>query len=424
MIGLVKSQRVPVIMKRYRRTTASQYLVVVIILVSVIGLGFLSAFLMSQVAFTDYFVLPWAAGRAWLLDGINPYELSVIDQASSTIENSPYLANLPDSPVLTQPLLSLIYYLPFSLIPYTISRVLWATLLSMCVGLIGFMSIRLVGWKVPTYQIFIAVSMVLFWLPGVGIILTGHLSPIIILLLLVGLQLVINGQDTTAGLILALTASSFPISGLLLIILLIYSISRRRWSIISSFFSGLLFLSIISWLVFPAWFLSWLSLLFSTFDSWEWIHTPLMDFAALLPGLAPSLSIFLHTMMGVYAIFLMVTVVENSDRAFVYNIFGILVIAYFLHINASTYYLMLVIPGMFLVFRYLYERWGLLGKIFSWAVLIIISGGSWLLFIENINFTTTHWIPLLSIGFPIFVFVGLIWIRWWAVRIPKLPYDI
>ena len=424
MIGRVKSNWASVIMKRYRRTAASQYLVVVIIMVSVIGLGLLSAFLMSQVPFVDYFVIPWAAGRAWLLDGINPYESSVIDEASTSIQDSPYLANLPDSPVLTLPLLSLIFYLPFSLIPYTISRVIWATLLSLCLGLIGIMSIRLVGWKIPAYQIFIAVSMFLFWLPGAGIILTGHLSPIIILLLLVGMQLVIDRQDTTAGLVLALTASSFPSSGLFLIILLIWSISRKRWSIISSFFSGFLFLSVISWLVFPTWFLSWLSLLFSTYSGWEWIHTPMMDFAALLPGLSPSLSVFLHAIMGVYAIFLIISVVGKSDRAFIYNTFGILIITYFLHIQASTYYLVLVIPGMFLVFRYWYERWGSLGKILTWAFLIIISGGSWLLVNGNINFVTTHWIPLLSIGFPVLVLVGIIWIRWWAIRIPKLPFDV
>ena len=63
---------------RYRKIYYSQYLVVVLALVILIGLALFSHWAMQQVTYEDQFVIPWAAGRAWLLDGTDPYDAQVI----------------------------------------------------------------------------------------------------------------------------------------------------------------------------------------------------------------------------------------------------------------------------------------------------------------------------------------------------------
>jgi len=102
--------------KRYRRTATTQYLIVILITLSIIGIGLLSAFVMSFVPFLDEFALPWAAGRMWLLDGESPYSQSAIQDAESAIDESNFLGVLPDSQVLRHPLLNLLFYLPFKLL--------------------------------------------------------------------------------------------------------------------------------------------------------------------------------------------------------------------------------------------------------------------------------------------------------------------
>lgn len=377
---------------------------------------------MSEIPYTDYFAIPWAAGRSWLIEGISPYEPSVIDLAFETVQETSFQAQLPELQVVTQPILSLLFYLPFSVIPYSISRIIWVTLLGICVGLIGYLSIRLSGWKLSMLEILGVILIFVFWPPGAEAILGGHLAPMIIVLLLIGIHLILIEQDTTAGLILALTASSFISSGLVLIIVLIWSISKRRWSIISGFFSGFIFLLILSWLIIPSWFLSWFSALFNTYEGWGWIMTPLLELSALLPGVAEPLSIFLHAIFIIYFLSLMITINGKTGLPFIYKLSAVLVAAYLLHTRAALFHLLLVVPAILMVFRFWTERWGLIGKLLSWAIIITIGIGSWILVYPELNFTASLNVPLLSIGFALFVFLGLIWIRWWALNIPHLPY--
>ena len=410
-------------MKRYRRTAASQYLILVFVLVSVIGVGVMSAYVMVRVPFTDNFAIPWAAGRSWLLEGESPYASSVGQTAAGAIEESAFLALLSESQVLTQPLMTLVFYLPFSLMPYAISRTIWVTVLSVCVGLIGLLSIRLSGWKIPILGIIAMVFMLLFWQPSVRAILEGYLSPIIILLVLFGVYLILNEQDTTAGFILALTFSSFLTTSLILVAILIWSISKKRWSIITSFFSGLIFLTAISFLLLPAWFRDWASVLVNYLDDWSWIRTPLMDLAALLPGIASPLAIFLHAVIGIYAITLLITILGQSGQIFTYKMCLIFLFAYLLHPQGSTVLIFFVVPAMLMVFRYWSERWGLFGDLISWVLLLVILVGPWLLVYSDLDFATPHEIPLLYWGYPLVILLGMIWIRWWALKIPKLPYQ-
>ena len=72
---------------RYRKIYYSQYLVVILALVILIGLGLFSHWAMQQVTYEDQFVIPWAAGRAWLLDGVDPYNAQVIQLARTTFLN-------------------------------------------------------------------------------------------------------------------------------------------------------------------------------------------------------------------------------------------------------------------------------------------------------------------------------------------------
>jgi len=411
-------------MKRYHRTAASQYLVVTLIIVSVVGFGLFNLFVMARVPFIDHFAIPWAAGRSWLLGGESPYAPSVYDLANMAIEESGFLAVLPETQTLTLPFLSLLFFLPFSLIPFAISRVIWVTILTISVGLIIYLSIHLAGWKLSLIGNFGVISILIIWLPSASGILSGQLSPIIIAMTLVGIYLLISGQDTSAGFILALTFSSAASVGLVLLILLVWSISQKRWSLLTSFFSGVIFLLVVSWLVLPAWFMDWASVMLNLYDGLDWLNTPLMGLASLLPGIADFFSIFLHAAFLLYGLIILITLKGKSGRVFIYKIFSFFIIVYLVNIQGSIIHLLLVIPAMLMVFRFWSERWKLFGKLLSWGTLFLIGFGSWLLVFSQIDFTTSFDVPLLSIGYPIFVSMGLFWIRWWALRIPAMPYEI
>ncbi len=420
MVKFAGSQK---IMKRYRRTAASQYFILILIIALIVGFGLLSTLIMERIPFEDHFVIPWAAGRLWLLEGESPYSPSVGILGTNTLAQSDYLASLPTPAVLLDPVINLIFYFPFSLAPYEISRVLWVTLLALSIGLINYLSFKIAGWKTSELELFTGVALTVLWYPSIFAVITGQLSPIVILLILLGINLILIGQDTTAGFIFALCFASLPTTALILMLILVWSIFQRRWSIISAYFSGVAFLLAVTLLMLPSWPLDWLRVLLDTYDNWSWMKTPLMSLAGMLPGIANFLSIFLHSALAIYLLVVWITVKGNSKRVFVWKMLFSLVIAYLFHIQGEIYHLFIILPSEFLIFHSWSERWGIFGRILAWVFMISMIGLSWIVNLPEIQFIQTEPAPLLLIAFPLLVFGGILWIRWWAVKIPRLPYE-
>jgi hypothetical protein len=409
--------------KRYRRTTLSQYTNVALASVLIIGLGVLGFFTMTHIRHFDAFVIPWSAGRRWLLEGISPYDSSIIDMAHSTIDDSPFLAQLQTQQLFSHPLFSLIFYLPLSLLPYTLARSIWTAILAFCVAFIGYFSIKISSWQINRPGMFCVAIFLIFSLPGAIAILEGDISPVIIALLLSSILLIQSNQDTPAGFLLTLASSSFLTSGLVVTALIIWAIVKKRWSIVASFFSGVVFLMIISFLAQPLWFEDWISVLLKLNISLNWIRTPLMELAAFLPGIAKHLSIFLHGLFVVLAIRNLLTLLVQSDRVFVYTIVLMLSLAYFLHIRSSTVNMLLIAPSLIFVIRYWSERWKRSGALMAGIFLAASGVGSWLLVYPEIDLTKTTNLSWIFIVYSLVVLLGMIWIRWWALELPKLPYE-
>jgi len=408
-------------MKRYRRTALSQYLIIGFILIAIIGTGFLSQLMMSRIPYPDYFAIPWAAGRSWLLEGINPYDESIIDVVSKGISDSPYLGILPEPQIFQQPILNLIFYLPFSLIPFEFSRVIWMTVLLISIVLIGHVSIALSGWRVSTIERILILFFIIAWFPTFQTLLTGKLSPIVVLMIFLGINAIIKDQDITAGFFLALSVGSLPLSMFILILITIWSISRKRWSIIIAFFSGLFFILILTILMLPSWPMDWLRIVLNLYEDLAWIQTPLQQLASILPGISNFLSISLHATMMIYLILLYITSVRKTGLKFVWKIMAVLVTTILLQIVIDISHLFLVVPALFFVFRFWSERWRLFGKLVSWTIVMLITGVSWVIFIPGLDFRGELNASILSLGLPLLIFLGMIWSRWWALKIPQLP---
>ncbi len=283
-----------------------------------------------------------------------------------------------------------------------------------------FLSLRLSEWKISLFERILAIIFGVFWYPGAYTILSGQLSPIILFIFLFAIVLLQNDQDTTAGLLLSLTFGSLPMAVIFTIGMLIWTISRRRWFVIIAYFSGVAFQIIISILLMPNWIMSWFNNIFSIYETIGLINTPLVSFAGLLPGISNFLVIFLHIIVGILLLVEIIMISRASGRVFIWRMFILLIISYFFHIQFSMAHLVLIIPGLFFVFRFMSERWGGWGRIFSWILLCILFVGSWFFFLPENKFTDSNLNPVLSIGLPVIVLIGLFYSRWWVHRIPKL----
>jgi hypothetical protein len=173
----------------------------------------------------------------------------------------------------------------------------------------------------------------------------------------------------------------------------------------------------------PSWFLDWASVLVRLDIGWSWIKTPLMVLAALLPGISNPLTIFLHGLFAIFTIIILISLLIQSDQSFVFNIFLLFIVAYFLHLQSSIVFHYFIIPGLLLIFRYWSDRWKHFGFALSWIFLLIGWLGPWLFFFSEISSIEPMENSWIYIGYPLIAFIGMIWIRWWAVKLPKPSFQ-
>jgi hypothetical protein len=120
---------------------------------------------------------------------------------------------------------------------------------------------------------------------------------------------------------------------------------------------------------------------------------------------------------------MVITMKRNSERVIKWNLFATLVIAFLVNIRGSIHFIFLIYPALFVLFRFFSERWGILGRVASWIILTVFIFSSWLLFLPVEAIRTPIELPLIYFGIPILVFIGMNWIRWWAIKIPRLPFE-
>lgn len=407
---------------RYRKIYYSQYLAIILVLISLIGLALLGHWVMQQLTYEDQFVIPWAAGRAWLLEGVDPYDGEVIQLARSTLQGTDFRGQLPALTALNSPFLNLVFTLPLSLLPYEIARTVWVVILEVSLAASGYFLLKLSHWKTGLIEKIIIILLMMTWLPSLQLVLEGSLTPLVILLLLAGVYAMLKRKDTLAGFLLALTFGSVQITFLVLTILIVWSIFHKRGALLIAYFSGLAFLWVVSLILLPSWPSGWLGVLLSTYPDFTWIRTPLMDLANFLPGISNYLSIALHVGFAIYLLAIWIASLSTSNKEPTWRLFALLNLAFLFQVEKSANALMLTLPALFLVFRYWSERWHLIGRSISWLILLIICGLPWLryeipaVFIGDVPFT------ILVIGLPLLVVFGMISIRWWAANVPKLAF--
>ncbi len=410
-------------MKRYRRTTISQYVIIGVALIALIFFGFLNQYMMRRISFPDAFVFPWTAGRGLLLEGINPYAGETAELARETIDASSYQAGMPAYDAFMRPVVDLLFFLPIGLLNYEIARMIWVTFMQVVLLATILLALQISGWSLSIWEKAVLVVLVMMWVPSVAAAYIGTLSPFVILMLFSGIYFIDQQKDTLGGFLLSLTFTSLPITAVALLALVIWGISERRWSFLAAYFSGLVFLLTLSLLLLPSWPLDYLRILIDNYQNWEWVKTPLMQLAALLPGVSRYLSYFLHGFFTICLLVLMVTLWGKTGRSFVWKISTILAVSFLFNPQASPYEIFLVLPGLFLVFRFLSKRWGPVGRVITWLVCLVLAVLTWVAVWPLTSFQVQQNLVGLTIGLPLLVLLGLMYVRWWALHIPRLPFE-
>lgn len=406
----------------YQRSLLSIVISGCLVLAALAGLIWVNLRFSSQNPGGSDFYIYWNASRAWAVDGISPYDKQVEQRAKSSVGTT--LNNTPAadaSYTFPYPLYSMVFFVPFGPLDYTLARALWMTLLEAALGISAVLSLRLAKWRISLLGIGAVLLFTLLGYSGLQGIVSGQLATLDSIFLIGAIILVQNKRDMDAGLLFALATIRPQASLMLVIFAFIWSLSARRYRVALGITGGIAFLVILSMVFLPNWLVQWFWQILDQVKNPIQNSSVISILAGVFPGISKPLTYVLIGILSFYLLLEWSIAWGKRGEWFTWTALMTLVVTQFIGIRGSTVDFITLLPVFFLLFQSWQERWGKPGQTVAWVTLGLIFAGMWLLFLLTVHNTPES--PLLFISIPLGAMLALWWVRWWTLHRPKLFFD-
>ena len=380
------------------------------------------------------FYSAWDGARMFLFNHVDPYNLDVAHEAQQLAYG--HLAASGQNPYyLTVPFFLLPIYFPFALISDSlpalfpskyivdpgIVRGLWLILNEGALLTTAFLILRLIEWAPRRLFLIIFFLLSIFSFYSVSALLDG--TPVIILCLLYFgiLYALQGGQDELAGAFLVLVFFRWEVS-LPFIALVVWRVySEKRFRVFNGFGMLMLVLLLVSFLMNPGWLIPFLRFSLADFRAdYGFTSSAIFlrlwlafnkHFTWIIPvGLTILLGIEWYASRG------------KDFRHFIWTCCLTLAITPLMGFRTDLSNLVVLFPGLALIFATVVERWHH-GYWLNMLLYLIVLLLPWGFFIRSVLLHSQLYQDLLSLFFPIFIITGLYWTRWWFIHPPRTWLD-
>ncbi len=360
------------------------------------------------------FLARWTGAHLWLTEGINPYDEQVSLTAQTMIYGRPADPSRgEDVAHFVYPLPAMLFFAPFGLLPFTLARAVWMTILEIALPLLAILGFRIARWKVPSATMALLIFFAIFWYHGLRSVIVGQFAVIEALLIALGLLAIQRGQDAPAGVLLGLTISKPQMAFLILPYIFIWGIRNRRRELLLWLMGTLIGLSVASVLILPDWPVMWLRQLIS-YPSYTSLGSPV---SIALTSLFENSSVLTWIISGALLVYLLIewsVSLTGTEEHFQWTAALTLVITNMIALRTATTNYVVLLPALLLIFHAWAQRWGRRGLYAIWAVCLSLLVGLWSLFLLTVDGNIEA--PIMYIPLPVFTLIGLLWSRWWILR--------
>lgn len=362
------------------------------------------------------FLVHWVGTRSFITEGISPYSDEVALRIQDMVYGRPALEGEHELRV-AYPLYSIIIFLPFALIKeFTMARAVWMTVLEFALVALCFLSLRVTRWKPTPLILMLLLIFSLFWYHGLRALILGN-AVILVSLMVVGALLSIRGnEDEFAGVLLGFASIKPQVVVVLLIFITLWAINRRRWKIIFWMVGTIALLSAAAALLMPDWIMQNLREIIR-YPGYNPPGTPAAVFAVYMPGVGQrvgqTVSIFLAVLLLIEWWFSL----RGDFRAFLWAACLTLVASQWIGIQTDPGNFIVCYPALILILAMWDERWHRKSTLLIIGALVLLFVGIWLVFVRTLERSYQPiQSPMLFFPLPMFLFIGLYWVRWWAIR--------
>lgn len=368
------------------------------------------------------FLRHWVGARAFIFERIDPYSGYVPDAVQKLVDEDD-AGRGGDPYILDTPFHILLLYTPFTLLtdPST-ARAIYALILEWALFALAMLSLRLTDWEAPRWFAILFVPFTVLNFYSFQAILGA--SPVILLALcyagiLFALQ---SGRDELAGGLMAVSLYYWE-AGLPFLALMAWRCYKEsRGRVLAGFGMLTIILIAVSIMVYPNWLIPYLRAGMNNLRA-DYGYSVVSVLQHILPSggiyLAWSLIALLLVMLG----YEWNASIDGDNRRLYWTACVTLAATPLLGFRTEMENLAVLIVPLACFLAVMYDRWRRAGAILTFFFLLIAFTLPWLLYLIALPKLETIAGELLFLFLPLFTLIGLYWIRWWAIRPPRLWAD-
>ena len=232
-----------------------------------------------------------------------------------------------------------------------------------------------------------------------------------------------NEQDEIAGILLAFSALQPRVTIIGIALLLIWAGSQRKWLLF--FWGGVIFLivSAVGMVFLPSWPLDFLRAIYQNVDI-SIGKTIIETTTRWWPGVGLQIGWGIIILASTALLVEWWLALGKQPKQLLWTTAFTWVIAIWIGVETNIDNVVFLLLSLTVIFSAWSRRWGKSGQIFNFGMMALLFPGLWWAYIfylqnginENLN-------PILMIGFPLMVLVGLYWVRWWFLQAEYLNLD-
>jgi hypothetical protein len=195
----------------------------------------------------------WVATRAWLREGLNPYDPEIERRGQQMIYGR--LATKPGEDLARFLYLpyAMLFVAPVALLPYDWAQAAWMTALQFCLVAMAIVSLHLYRWRPPAWLAALFIVWCTLCYPAARSLVLGQLTIVMALLIMLGLWAIRQRRDLLAGSLLALSTAKPTLAILLIPCIFLWSLAAHRWRLAGGMTGAFAILAAFSFLIAPRW---------------------------------------------------------------------------------------------------------------------------------------------------------------------------
>lgn len=369
------------------------------------------------------FFTHWTGARIFQFDRIDPYSAEVPARVQQLVYGGPAAAG--DEPyILDTPFHLLLLYFPFSLLSDpSLARAIFTLILELALFVLAIVSLRLTEWETPRLFLVFFPTVAIFNFYTFQAIYEA--SPVLLLgLIYAEILIALRAElDELAGVLIAVSFYYWEVGAPFLFLVALRVYHEKRIRVFAGFFMAAFVLLAISFFMYPDWIIPFLR---------ATVNNLKIEFGfnlhSIFIRLWPS---FGGTFAWIFIVGLVIllgyewSIARSSDfRRFYWASCLSLAAAPLLGFRTEMEHLAVLIIPLALIFAIVHDRWHRIRALLTSLLMLLVFLLPWAMYLFVVPRFGNIAKDILFLFLPLFTLIGLYWIRWWAIRPPRILIDL